>query len=257
MGGGGRQPPQRNWAAAVPPATWQQTQSPPSTGSAGTRRRDARPPTLHPPPGPPRASPAGPVPAQGRGGGAPALPVLLPLSLPPPQRRRHVGRLVAFVREVLVERHRRLGLAVGRPPRRHVILLHVRQLAVRQVRLRVASPPWRGDMGAEPVRGAGPGLWGSPTLDRPLTKRQASVQQSYAGASSELRSGGESQSRGAEVSPAAREAPGPHVRGTSGARLRKPGGRRPSARGKHGGQERCSHGWPNPARPRAASQEAL
>lgn len=49
--------------------------------------------------------PEGPFPTQGGGGGAPTLPEFLPLRLLLSQRRRDVGRLVAFVREVLVKRH--------------------------------------------------------------------------------------------------------------------------------------------------------
>lgn len=86
--------------------------------------------------------PEGPFPAQGGGGRAPALPVFLPLGLLLSQRCWDVGRLVAFVREVLVKRDCRLRLAMGSPPCRHVIFLHIRQLPVWQVRFRVASSSW-------------------------------------------------------------------------------------------------------------------
>lgn len=98
--------------------------------------------------------PEGPLPAQGGGGHAPALPVLLPLHLLLSQRRRDVGGLVAFVREVLVKRHCRLRLAMGSPSCRHIIFLHIRQLPVRQVGFRVASSSWqRQDKGWGSVSG--------------------------------------------------------------------------------------------------------
>lgn len=86
--------------------------------------------------------PEGPFPAQRGGGRAPAFPVFLPLSLLLSQRRRDIGCLVAFVREVLVKRHCRLRLAMRSPSGRHIIFLHIWQLPVRQVRFGVASSSW-------------------------------------------------------------------------------------------------------------------
>ena len=98
-----------------------------------------------------QALPEGPLPTQGGGGGAPALPIFLSLHLLLSQRRGDVSCLVALVGEVLVKRHCWFRLTVGRPPRRHVILLHVGQLPMGQVGFRVAPPPWGERTSAERV----------------------------------------------------------------------------------------------------------
>lgn len=95
--------------------------------------------------------PEGPLPTQGGGGGTPALPIFLSLHLLLSQRCGDVGCLVALVGEVLVKRHCWFRLSMGRPPRRHVILLHIRQLPMGQVGFRVAPPPWGERTGAERV----------------------------------------------------------------------------------------------------------
>ena len=91
------------------------------------------------------------LPTQGGGGGTPALPIFLSLRLFLSQRRGDIGCLVALVGEVLVKRHCWFRLTVGRPPRGHVILLHIRQLPMGQVGFRVAPPPWGERTGAERV----------------------------------------------------------------------------------------------------------
>lgn len=52
-----------------------------------------------------QALPEGPLPTEGGGGSIPALPIFLSLCFLLPQRSGDVGRLIAFVREVLVKRH--------------------------------------------------------------------------------------------------------------------------------------------------------
>ena len=94
-----------------------------------------------------RALPEGPLPTQGWGGGAPALPILLSLCFLLSQRSGDIGRLIAFVREVLVKRHCWFRLTMRSPPSRHVILLHIRQLPMWQVRFRVTASPWGREAG--------------------------------------------------------------------------------------------------------------
>ena len=98
-----------------------------------------------------QALPEGPLPTQGGGGGAPALPIFLSLHLLLSQRRGDVSCLVALVGEVLVKRHWWFRLTVGRRPRRHFILLHFGQLPMGQVGFRVAPPPWGERTSAERV----------------------------------------------------------------------------------------------------------
>lgn len=90
-------------------------------------------------------SPERAVAPDGRGGGAPALAsALVPLWALAAQWRGHVGRLVALVGQVLVERQGRARLADRRAPRQHVVLAHVRHppVVVREVGLRVAAAAW-------------------------------------------------------------------------------------------------------------------